>query len=144
MTIEVNADRRELHVVVHDERIARWVSQYSYESTYKGNHCGADPTMAANPCVAENGDLVLPGATDAFSSSGFQWMRGSAQFYNGERIVDFTAWRDGSGIRLERMSDSKSHWDCDYTGSGWCSTPTADPAPKEVYADWIFRSCVNL
>jgi hypothetical protein len=147
MTIEVNAnERRELRVVVHDLAIARHVSQESYDSTYKGNHCGADATMAANPCVNQSGDLALPGATDAgvFSSAAFSWMRGSAQFFNGERIVEFTAWRDGSGIRLERMSDSKQHWDCDYSGSGWCNPPTSDPAPKEVYADWIFRSCTNL
>ena len=147
MKIEVNAkERRELRVVVHDLAIAKHVSQYSYDSTYKGNRCGADPSIAADPCITESGDLALPGTTDAgvFSSSAFSWMRGSAQFFNGERIVDFTAWRDGSGIRLERMSDSKQHWDCDYTGSGWCNAPTSDPAPKEVYADWRFRSCVDL
>ncbi len=147
MTIEVDTkERRQLRVVLHDQAISRHVSQGQYESTYNENRCGEVGSFAHNPCVAENGDLALPGITSAgvFSPAAFSWTRGTAQYFTGRRIVDFTAWRDGSGIRLERMSDSEQRWSCDYSGSGWCAPPESVPARKEVYADWRFRSCTNL
>jgi hypothetical protein len=147
MTVEVDTkERRQLRVVVHDLAIARYVSQGQYETTYQSNRCGELGSFATNPCVAENGDLALPGVTDSgvFTPAGFAWMRGTAQYFNGYRNVDFTAWRDGAGLRLERMSDSEQRSTCDYGGSGSCAPPENVPASKEVYADWRFRSCTNL
>jgi hypothetical protein len=145
MTVEVNTnERRELRVVVHDQGIARHVSQGQYDSTYKSNRCGGG--FAANPCVADNGDLALAGTTSdgVFSARAFRWLRGTAQLNTGTRSVDFTAWRDGTGVRLEKMSDSEERMTCDTSGSGFCSPVETVPAPKEVYADWRFRSCVDL
>lgn len=77
--------------------------------------------------------------------------RGVVDDGRGGRIVQdnfhwyyFTAWRDGAGIRVEKMSDATSRWNCDYSGSGWCAPVERAPAPKVVYADWYFRSCRNL
>lgn len=145
MTIDVDTkERRQLRVVVHDLAIAKWISSGQYDSTYKSNACGTSP--AENPCTRPDGTLELPGSTaeGVFSASQFSWLRGSAQLFSGERWVDFTAWRDGAGIRLEKMSDATSRWTCDYSGSGWCAPPERAPAPKVVYADWRFRTCQDL
>lgn len=146
MTIDVNTkERRELRVVVHDVAIAKWVGNGQYESTYASNRCGVTP-FKANPCVATNGDLELPATTQSavFTSSSFSWLRGAAQLSTGERLVEFTAWRDGAGIRLEKMSDVATRQSCDHSGSGSCGPIESVSAPKIIYADWYFRSCQNL